>query len=85
MKLPVLNQSLKLVASGKSFTVTCADIFDGGYGYYFDAVFPKGTRKRFSVGEQCRIPEVSDSCAADFVSYSDTEPRKARFLIPKWG
>ena len=85
MKLPVLNQTLKLVASGKSFTVTCADIFDGGYGYYFDAVFPKGTRKKFSVGEQCKVPDVSDACAADFVSYSETEPRRARFLIPKWG
>lgn len=84
MKLPVLNQSLKLVASGKSFTVTCADIFDGGYGYYFDAVFPKGTRKKFAVGERCRLPVVSDTCMAGFVSYSKTETRRGRFLIPKW-
>ena len=85
MNLPVLNQRLKLVASGKSYTVTCADVFDGGYGYYFDAVFPKGTRKKFSSGEQCKVPEVSDSCLADFVSCSTTEPRKFRFMIPKWG
>lgn len=85
MKLPVLNQSLKLVASGKSYTVICSDVFDGGYGYYFDAVFPKNTRKKFAVGEQCRIPEVSGNCQVDFVSYSLAEPRKARFLIPKWG
>ena len=75
---------MKLVASGITYTVTCADIFDGGYGYYFDAVFPSGTRKKFAVGEQCKVPEVSESCEADFVSYSDTEPQKARFLIPKW-
>ncbi len=85
MKLPALNQSLKLIAAGTSYTVTCADVFDGGYGYYFDAVFPKGTRKKFAVGEQCSVPAVSESCLADFVSYSEVEPRRARFLIPKWG
>jgi len=84
MKLPILNQSLKLVSAGKSYTVTCADIFDGGYGYYFDAVFPKGTRKKFTAGQQCKVPEVSDTCLADFVSYSKEQPRTVRFLIPKY-
>jgi hypothetical protein len=83
MKLPVVNQSLKLISSGRSFTVTCVDLFDGGFaGHYFDALFPKNSRKKFSEGERCSIPEVSDTCVADFVSHSMTEPRKVRFLIP---
>jgi hypothetical protein len=85
VKLPVLNQSLKIVASGKAYTVTCADVFDGGFaGHYFDALFAKNSRKKFSVGEQCRIPEVSETCLADFVSSDPNDSRKVRFLIPKW-
>ena len=86
MNLPTVNQSLKLVHSGKSYIVTCADVFDGGFaGHYFDAIFPKRSRKTFAEGAQCSIPEVSSNCLVDFVSCSATEPRKVRFLIPKWG
>jgi hypothetical protein len=83
MNLPVLNQRLTLVASGRSYTVICADIFYGGFaGHYFDALLPKTSRKRFAEGDQCSIPEVSDTCVADFVSCSATDSRKVRFLIP---
>ena len=84
MKLPALNQPLKLVASGRAYSVTCVDLFDGGYGYYFDAQFAKNSEKTFTEGEQCRMPEVSETCVADFVSCNAADPRKMRFLIPKW-
>jgi hypothetical protein len=84
MKLPVVNAVLNIRFNGKTFPVTCMDVFDGGYGYYFDALFPKTTRKKFSTGEQCSVPELGEKCVADFVSYSQVEPRKARFLIPKY-
>lgn len=64
---------------------TCIDLFDGGFGYYFDAVFPKKTCHKFSVGEQCGIPELGDKYLADFVSYPTGEAWKVRFLILKWG
>jgi hypothetical protein len=85
MRLPASNSKIDLVFKGKTYPVTCTDIFDGGYGYYFDALFPKTTRKKFSTGQQCGIPELGKECLADFVSYSQTDPRKVRFLIQKWG
>ena len=85
MRLPILNQIVNLLIKGKLYPVTCMDIFDGGYGYYFDALFPKSSRQKFSAGQQCRIPELGENCLADFVSYSQNDPRKVRFLIQKWG
>jgi hypothetical protein len=84
VKLPIINQTVSLVIHGKTCPVTCIDIFDGGYGYYFDAVFPKKTRRKFSVGEQCAIPELGEKCLADFVSYPTKQPWKVRFLISKY-
>ena len=84
MKLPIINQGLDLVIKGKTHHVTCVDIFDGGYGYYFDAVFPKTTRYKFSAGEQCAIPELGEQRLADFVSYTKKDGKTVRFLIPKW-
>ena len=84
MRLPTLNKIVNLLIKGKTYPVTCTDIFDGGYGYYFDVVFPKSTRQKFSVGQQCGIPELGEQCLADFVSYSVNDPRKVRFLIQKW-
>ena len=85
MRLPLLNQIVNLLIKGKLYPVTCMDIFDGGYGYYFDALFPKTSRQKFSTGQQCGIPELGENCLADFVSYSQTDPHKVRFLIQKWG
>jgi hypothetical protein len=84
VKLPLLNQSVSLLIKGKAHIATCTDIFDGGYGYYFDAVFPKTTRYKFSVGEQCGVPELGAKCLADFVSYPKADSRTVRFLLPKW-
>ena len=84
MKLPVLNQIVNLLIKGRIFPVTCTDIFDGGYGYYFDALFAKSTRQTFSDGQQCEIPELGANCRADFVSCSQKDRRNVRFLIPKW-
>ena len=84
MMSPILNQIVKLLIKGKSYPVTCVDVFDGGYGYYFDALFPKTTRQKFSTGQQCGIPELGEKCLADFVSYSQNDRRKVRFLIQKW-
>ena len=85
MRLPTINATINLLFRGKSYPVTCIDVFDGGYGYYFDAIFPKTTRQKFSAGQQCGIPELGANCLADFVSYSQSDPRKVRFLIQKWG
>lgn len=84
VKLPLLNQIVRLVVKGTTYPVTCTDIFDGGYGYYFDALFPKKTRYKFSVGEQCAVPELGAECIADFVSYPKNDSWTVRFLIPKW-
>jgi len=69
---------------GKSCAATCTDLFDGGFGYYFDAVFPKKSSPKFVVGEQCGIPELGEKCLADFVSYPTGETWKVRFLISRW-
>ena len=84
VRLPLVNHTVNLSIKGKTHPVTCIDLFDGGYGYYFDAVFSKKTRYKFSVGEQCGIPELGEKCVADFVSYPTGEAWKVRFLIPKW-
>jgi hypothetical protein len=84
MKLPIINHALALVFKGKTHHVTCTDLFDGGYGYYFDAFFPKTTRRKFSDGEQCTVPELGKQCLADFASYPKKDRRTVRFLIPKW-
>ncbi len=83
MKLPVVNQPLKLLVKGKALRVTCIDVFDGGFGYYFDATFPKTTRHKFTHGEQCLIPELGDKCLADFVNYPKADSWTVRFLIPR--
>lgn len=84
VKLPVVNQPLSFLIKGKAHQATCIDIFDGGYGYYFDAVFPKTTRYKFSAGEQCGLPEFGPKCLADFVSYPKRDAWTVRFLLPKW-
>jgi hypothetical protein len=84
VKLPVVNQPVSLVVKGKTHHATCIDVFDGGYGYYFDAVFPKKTRHKFSAGEQCEMPELGPKCLADFVSYPKHDSWTVRFLLPKW-
>ena len=84
MKLPTPNHVLNMLIKGKLFPVTCLDIFDGGYGYYFDAQFANTTRQKFSDGQQCGIPELGANFQAGFVSCSQKDPRKVRFLIPKW-
>ncbi len=84
MKLPIVNEALALVIKGKTHHVTCTDLFDGGYGYYFDALFPKTTRYKFSDGEQCQLPELGEQRLAGFVSYTKADGKTARFLIQKW-
>jgi hypothetical protein len=83
MKLPVVNQPVSMVIKGKSHTVTCTDLFDGGYGYYFDALFPKRTRLKFTAGDRCALPELGERCLADFVSYPTNTTSTVRFLISK--
>jgi len=84
MKLPEINQPMALVINGKTHKVTCVDLFDGGFGYYFDAVFPKTTRHKFSTGERCNIPALGEQCLADFVSYPKNDSWTVRFLIARW-
>jgi len=85
MKLPAINAPVTLIIKHRPYRVTCTDIFDGGYGYYFDASFPKSTRRRFSTGQQCAIPELGENCTADFVSYpKQNDAFTVRFLIPRW-
>jgi hypothetical protein len=83
MKLPAVNQTISLIIKGKPYKVVCTDLFDGGYGYYFDALFSKRTRVTFSAGQRFAIPELGDRCLADFVGYPTNEPSKVRFLISK--
>ncbi len=83
MKLPVVNQPVSLVIKGKAHKVTCTDLFDGGYGYYFDAQFSKRTRLTFTAGQRCAIPELGERCLADFVSYPTGDSWTVRFLISK--
>jgi hypothetical protein len=76
---------VSLVIQGKSHRATCKDVFDGGFGYYFDAVFPKTLRRKFSTGQRFSIPELGEECLADFVSYpKNNDTFTVRFLILKW-
>jgi len=84
MKFPTINKEMNLVVKGKTHKVTCTDLYDGGYGHYFDAVFPKATRPRFRVGEQCTVIELGKECLAGFASYPKRDGQTVRFLIPKW-
>jgi hypothetical protein len=83
MKLPVVNQTVGLVIKGRVHTVTCTDVFDGGFGYYFDAAFPKRSRVTFVAGQRCAIPELGERCLADFVGYLTSDTTRVRFLISK--
>jgi len=84
MTLPVIHQAINMVIRGKNYLVTCMDVFDGGYGYYFDALFPHALRLRFSEGEECGIPGLGAKGVADFASHPKRDARTVRFLIPKW-
>ena len=83
MKL-LVNQSVHLLIKGKAHAATCADVFDGGFGYYFDAVFPKAIRHKFAAGEQCEIQELGPKCLADFVGYPKQDSLTVRFLLTRW-
>jgi hypothetical protein len=83
MRPPALNETLTLIIGGKPYQVVCTDVFDGGYGWYIDAVFPKSTRYRFSAGEQCAISGPGEKRLADFVGYPTEELWKVRFLISR--
>jgi hypothetical protein len=83
VRVPTLNETLILLIGGKTCPAICTDVFDGGHGWYVDAAFPKQTRYRFSVGEQCGIAGLGERCLADFVSYPTGELWKVRFLISK--
>ncbi len=84
MNLPAVNQPLHFLIKGKKHRATCIDLFDGGYGFYFDALFPKTTRYKFATGEQCSLPELGETCLADFVSYPKQDTWTVRFFLPKW-
>ena len=84
MTLPVINQAMNMVIRGKNYLVTCMDVFDGGYGYYFDALFPQALRLRFAEGEQCAIPGFGAKGVADYASHPRRDSKTVRFLIHKW-
>jgi len=84
MNLPVIHQTLDLLIKGKTHHVTCTDLFDGGSGYYFDALFPTTSRYRFESGEQCMVQELGEERLVEFVSYPKSERQIARFFFPKW-
>ena len=84
MTLPAINQAIKMVIRGRKYLVTCMNVFDGGYGYYFDALFPRALRLAFSEGEQCGIPGLGAKGVAEFASHPKYDTRTVRFLIPKW-
>lgn len=73
-----------MVIRGKDYLVKCMDVFDAGYGYYFDALFPAAIRVRFSEGEECGIPGLGSKGVADFASHPKRDSRTVRFLIQKW-
>ena len=83
MRLPTPNETLMFEIAGETNPAICKDVFEGGDGWYIDAVFPKNTWHRFSKGEQCFIAGLGPRCLADFVSYPTNELWKVRFLIPK--
>jgi hypothetical protein len=81
VQLPSLNQPLTLLIKGKSYSAICTDIFDGGYGWYIDVIFPKTMRYQFSAGEQSAISSLPGGRLADFVGYPTDDRWKVRFLI----
>jgi hypothetical protein len=83
MRPPILNETLMLTVAAKAYPAVCIDVFDGGYGWYFDATLPKRIRHRFSPGERCAVPALGAGCLADFVSYPTNELWKVRFLVSK--
>jgi len=80
---PSLNEALTLSINGKAWAATCADVFDGGYGWYIDAVLPKNIRTRLGAGKQLNVQGVRGKYLADFVSYPTNELWKMRLLLPK--
>ncbi|MDR3403839.1 MAG: hypothetical protein P4L99_15190 [Chthoniobacter sp.] len=84
MRLPIINHALDLVIKGETHHVTCTDVFDGGCGFYFDALFPKAPRRRLTIGAQCASPELGRNSLADFASYPKRDTKTVRFFIPKW-
>jgi hypothetical protein len=84
MTLPAINQTFNMVIRGRDYVVQCMDVFDAGYGHYFDALFPNALRLRFSEGEECGIPGMGAKGVADYSSYPKRDARTVRFLISKW-
>jgi len=84
MQLPLLNQLLRIAVNGEEYATTCVELFDGGYGYYFDALFPKGSGFRFREGAECSLPDLGTQCVADFVRDPSKDTRTVRFFMPKW-
>ena len=84
MTLPVIHQAIKMVIRGKKYVVTCMDVFDAGYGYYFDALFPDPLQMRFTEGEPCAVPGLGSNGMADFASHPKRDGRTVRFLLSKW-
>lgn len=64
MTLPVIHQVINMVIRGKNYLVTCLDVFDADYGYYFDALFP---RRR----ERCVVEGHSSSTKHNFSNELD--------------
>jgi hypothetical protein len=85
MTLPAIHQAINMVIRGKNYLVTCLDVFDAGYGYYFDALFPDAVRIKFAEGESCAMPGFGMKGSADYASHPKGDKRTVRFLISKWG
>ena len=84
MNFPTINATVTLFFKGIAHQVTCTDLFDGGYGHYFDALFPKTTRPDFIEGEQCVVKDLGEECKAEFALYPKRDGQTVRFFIPKW-
>ncbi len=84
MKLPVIHEAVNMVIRGKNYLVTCMDVFDAGYGYHMDVLFPAALRMRFLEGEPCKIPGFGSNGTADFASHPKRDGLTVRFLISKW-
>lgn len=83
VKLPLVNHPVSVLIKGKAHQATCIDVFDGGFGYYFDAVFPKRTRLKFAAGQQCSLPDFGPKVMADFVSFPKQDSTTVRFLMAR--
>ena len=84
MLFPTINATMNLVFRGIAHKVICTDLFDGGYGHYFDALFPKSKCLSFEEGEQCVLREREEECTAEFALYPKRDGQTVRFFIPKW-